>query len=496
MIGGPPFRPGEEEFGRLRQGGNLIPVCREIAADLLTPVSASMRLAVGARQHFLLESVEGGESLARYSFLGRDPFCVLKGWGRRSVLEEGGRSRSLAEDPLEALRMLSRRYRPVPIPDLPRFAGGGVGYISYDLARLRERIPFTVVDDLQVPDLVFGFYDLLLAFDHPRQRIQIISLVRTEDGKGSWKARYREACRRILAIERRLAEAPPRHRLSRPRVAPRLRPTRPDREFLHAVEQARRAIRAGEIFQVVLSRRFEHPAPASPFSVYRTLRRLNPSPYLFYLAFPEVTLAGASPEMLVRVEGSRIQTRPIAGTRPRGSGEEEDRILEASLRADAKERSEHLMLVDLGRNDLGRVCRFGSVTVKQFMEVERYSHVMHLVSSLEGALRPGVHPAEALMACFPAGTVTGAPKLRAMEIIDRLEGLKRGPYAGVVGYVDFSGNLDTCITLRTAVMKGRTAYLQAGAGIVADSTPARENRECLSKAQVLFTAVREAGRMV
>ena len=489
------FNFTEEEYRRLRQRGNLVPLCREIPADLLSPVAASLCLGRGARQHFLLESVEGGEAVARYSFLGRDPFCVLRAWQARTVLEERGRRRSLQEDPLLALQSITAHYHPVRVPDLPPFCGGGVGYLAYDLARLRENLPFTVHDDLGFPDLLFGFYDTLLAFDHPRQRIQIITLIRTEEGNGTPRTQYREACRRILAVERRLAAWPrPRARSHTFRRTPAPTPTLSDGEYGRAVQRARAAIRAGEIFQVVLSQRFEQTSPAVPFGVYRALRRMNPSPYLFYLASPEVTLAGASPEMLVRIQGDRVQTRPIAGTRPRGPSEGEDLRLEDELKADPKERAEHLMLVDLGRNDLGRVCEVGSVSVRRFMEVERYSHVMHLVSRLEGRLRRGVHPLEALMACFPAGTVTGAPKVRAMEIIDELETVKRGPYAGIVGYLDFSGNLDSCITIRTAVIGEKKTFLQAGAGIVADSTPVREDRECLNKAQVLFDALREAGR--
>jgi len=493
----PAFNITLREFNGLRQRGNLIPLCREIPADLLTPVGASLRLGGESGHRFLLESVEGGETLARYSFVGSDPFCVLRGWQERSFLEEGGKTRRMEEDPLSALRSIAARYLFTPLPDLPRFAGGGVGYVSYDLARLQERFPCTVRDDLKLPDLIFGFYDTFLAFDHLRQRIQIIGLIRTEEGRGTPQGRYREACRRLLEIERRLVASPKTPRApSRPRRRlGRAVPTSSDGEFVQAVSRARAAIRAGEVFQVVLSRRFEHRSPPAPFAVYRALRRMNPSPYLFYLAFPDLVLAGASPEMLIRVEGNRVQTRPIAGTRRRGASESEDLALAEELKEDPKERSEHLMLVDLGRNDLGRVCQFKTIAVRRFMEVERYSHVMHLVSRLEGTLRPGLHPLEALMACFPAGTVTGAPKVRAMEIIDELETVKRGPYAGVVGYLDFSGNLDTCITIRTAVIKGRTAYLQAGAGIVADSKPSRENRECLSKAQVLFAALREAGRM-
>jgi anthranilate synthase component 1 len=492
----PAFNLTQDEFLRRRQQGNLIPLCREVAADVLTPVLGALALASGSRHHFLLESVEGDESLARYTFLGRNPFCVLQASGGRTILREGGASRVVDEDPLNALEALTRRYTPVLLPDLPRFCGGAVGYLSYDLVRLREKIPRKAHDDLGLPELLFGLYDTVVAFDHLKQRMQILAMVRTEEIKGSGRTQYREACRKILAIEDTLSRARTPLRRSPARISRRrIAATRPDGEFRKAVAAARRAIASGEIFQVVLSRRFEKKLSASPFAVYRALRRLNPSPYLFCLAFPDLTLAGASPEMLVRVEGRRVETRPIAGTRPRGATEEKDRILEASLKEDPKERSEHLMLVDLGRNDLGRVCGYRSVKVTKFMEVERYSHVMHLVSRVEGELREGVQPVEALMACFPAGTVTGAPKVRAMEIIDDLEKVKRGPYAGAVGYLDFFGNLDTCITIRTALMTRQRAYLQAGAGVVADSIPERENQECLAKARVLFAALEEAERM-
>jgi anthranilate synthase component I len=492
----PAFNLTEEEFLRARQRGNLVPVCREVGADLFTPVLAALNLCRASRHHFLLESVEGEESLARYTFLGKDPFCVLRALGNRASLEERGKSRVLEEDPVTALERVAARYHPVTLPDLPRFAGGAVGYLAYDLVRLRERIPLAVKDDLHLPDLMFGFYDSLLAFDHLRQRVQILALVRTEEQPGTPRQQYREACRRILELEGAMARRnPPRRARGGKYRGMRASPTRPAAEFRRAVAAAQRAIAAGEIFQVVLSRRFERLSSASPFAVYRALRRLNPSPYLFCLTFPEMTLAGASPEMLARVEGRRIQTRPIAGTRRRGATEQEDRDLEESLKADPKERSEHLMLVDLGRNDLGRVCRYQTVRVANFMEVERYSHVMHLVSRVEGELRSEVRPLQALMACFPAGTVSGAPKVRAMQLIDRLERVKRGPYAGAVGYLDFFGNLDTCITIRTALLKGKTAYLQAGAGVVADSTPEREDQECLAKARILVAALDEAERM-
>ena len=486
----PAFNLSEEDFLRCRQRGNLIPLWREVGADLLTPVLAALALFRGTRSHFLLESVEGGEAVARYTFLGSDPYRILRARGREVSLEQEGRRLMLDEDPLAVLQRLAASYRPVTLPDLPRFCGGGVGYLAYDLVRLRERIPFRVEDDLQLPDLLFGFYDLVVAFDHLRRRLQILNLVRTDELKGTPRQQYRDACRRILRCEDALSSAPATPRARRtggPRA--RVRPTRSAEDYRRSVRQARKAILAGEIFQVVLSRRFERVCRAPAFSVYRALRRVNPSPYHFCLAFPELTLAGASPEMLARVEGRKVQTRPIAGTRPRGATDGEDRDLEASLRSDPKERAEHLMLVDLGRNDLGRVCRYRSVKTASFMEVERYSHVMHLVSRVEGELRDEVKPLDALLACFPAGTVTGAPKVRAMEIIDELETVKRGPYAGCVGYLDFYGNLDTCITIRTAILKEKVAFIQAGAGVLADSTPAREDGECLNKARVLFEAL-------
>jgi len=480
------FNIDPADLPALARQGNIIPLCREIPADLLTPVLAYLRIAPGARHPFLLESVEGGETVARYSFLGRDPSSVV-----RSRVESG----AAEGGPLETLRQAVRPHHAVRLPDLPRFAGGAVGYLSYDVARLVERLPQRVPDDLGVPDVLFGIYDTVLAFDHPRQRIQIVSNIRTGDGPAAGPrglaARYREARRRIEALERMLL---------RPVRAPRARRGRRGRwsasisepRYKETVRRAQEYIRAGDVFQVVLSQRFERRAAAPPFSIYRALRRINPSPYMYFLDFGEVTLAGASPEMLVRVEGDRIRTRPIAGTRPRGRDEAEDARLEEELRADPKERAEHVMLVDLGRNDLGRVSRAGSVAVGRFMTVERYSHVMHLVSEVGGRLRPDRDAFDGLLACFPAGTVSGAPKVRAMEIIEELETTRRGPYAGAVGYVDFSGTLDSCITIRTMVMADGVAHVQAGAGIVADSVPEREHRECVSKARALIDAIEGA----
>jgi len=476
------------DLSGLARRGNIIPLCREIGADLLTPVAAFQRIARGARQSFLLESVEGGEAIARYSFLGRDPVELV-----RAIIGGDGATGGGA---LQDLRRIMAGSRPVRLGDLPRFTGGAVGYLSYDVVRLLESLPRAAKDDLQLPDVLFGIYDTVLAFDHLKQRIQILSNVRTEDeGRpvppGALQERYRAARRRIDAMERLLlrpVQAPARRRPGRGRWKANISEAR----YKANVKRAQDYIRAGDIFQVVLSQRFERTASAAPFAIYRALRRINPSPYMYYLDFGEVALAGASPEMLVRVEGDRIRTRPIAGTRPRGRDEDEDQALERELRDDPKERSEHVMLVDLGRNDLGRVSLPGTVEVGRFMGVERYSHVMHLVSEVTGRLRPDRDAFDGLLACFPAGTVSGAPKVRAMEIIDELETTRRGPYAGAVGYVDYSGNLDSCITIRTTVMTRGVAHVQAGAGIVADSVPQREYRECVSKAGALIDAIERA----
>ena len=484
--------PGD--LAGLSREGNMIPLCREMAADMLTPVAAYLRMARGARHPFLLESVEGGESVARYSFLGRDPVEVV----RATVPERAdGPDQS---GPLDALRRATGRYRAVKLPDLPRFAGGAVGYLSYDVIRMMESLPQSTRDDLGAPDVHFGIYDTVLAFDHLKQRIQIVSNIRT-DGEGGRPPTSRLLARRYRAARERIEQM--ERLLHRPVPAVRRRHQRSGRwtcnvsepRYKETVRRAKRYIRAGDIYQVVLSQRFDRRTRAHPFSIYRALRRINPSPYMYYLEFEEIGIAGASPEMLVRVEGDRIRTRPIAGTRPRGRDEEDDRRLEEELRADPKERSEHVMLVDLGRNDLGRVSRPGTVEVTRFMDVERYSHVMHLVSDVAGRLRPDRDAFDGLLACFPAGTVSGAPKVRAMEIIDELELTRRGPYAGAVGYMDFSGNLDSCITIRTVVTRKGMAHAQAGAGIVADSVPEREYRECVSKAGALIDAIEQAETM-
>ena len=482
------FNVDPADLSDLARRGNIIPLCREIGADLLTPVAAFLRIARGARQPFLLESVEGGEAIARYSFLGRDPAEVV-----RATI--GGEDAS-GGDPLRTLRRAMAGSRPIRLGDLPRFTGGAVGYLSYDVVRLLERLPRSAEDDLRVPDVLFGIYDTVLAFDHLKQRIQIVSNLRTEDGGRpvppvALRRRYNAACRRIEAMERLLLRPAPPAARRRARHG-RWKANITEARYKDNVRRAKNYIRAGDIFQVVLSQRFERSATAAPFSIYRALRRINPSPYMYYLDFGVVALAGASPEMLVRVEGDRIRTRPIAGTRPRGRDEDEDRDLERELRDDPKERAEHVMLVDLGRNDLGRVSRPGTVEVSHLMGVERYSHVMHLVSEVTGRLRADRDAFDGLLACFPAGTVSGAPKVRAMEIIEELETTRRGPYAGAVGYVDYSGSLDSCITIRTTVMARGVAHVQAGAGIVADSVPQQEYRECVSKARALIDAIERA----
>jgi anthranilate synthase component 1 len=469
------FGPGE--LPRLLRAGRAVPLCREIGADLMTPVGAALRLRRGASGAFLLESVEGGESVARYSFLGRNPV----GWVRASSSRDG-------TPPLAQLRRALRPFRPLRLPDLPPFLGGAVGFAAYDLVRGLEPLEEGAPDDLGLPDLVCGLYDTLVAFDHPRQRLQIVTLIPAgADVRPAWRA----AAARIAAVERDLRRPLPKPKVKR---APRgtWTPTTRPRNFTAAVRRAQAHIEAGDIFQVVLSQRFDRRALAPPLAIYRALRRINPSPYMFHLDLDGVVLTGASPEMLVRVEEGRVRTRPIAGTRRRGRDEEEDRRLERALRADPKERAEHVMLVDLGRNDLGRVCRAGSVELTRFMEIERYSHVMHLVSEVCGRLRPGHDGIDAFASCFPAGTVSGAPKVRAMQIIDDLEPLRRGAYAGAVFWADGGGRLDSCLTIRTVLERGGTVHVQAGAGIVADSRPAREHRECLAKAGALMEAVEAA----
>ncbi len=484
--------PDFSEFRRLARRGNVLPVCEVLRADLLTPVGAFLRLErAGGSYAFLLESVEGGERIGRYSFLGCNPPEVIR-YGPRGVrLERHGRVEHSGAELFDLLRRRLAGFRPVRLPGLPPFAGGAIGYLAYDAVRLAEKIPATHADDIGLDDAVFLLFDGLVAFDHVRQAVWVIRQVFT-DGPGSLRAKYNAAVRSIRAtraqLERPLEPGRPHARGGRLRVRSNFSRAR----FLAAVRRAKGYIRAGDIFQVVLSQRFSARTAADPLEIYRALRVINPSPYLYFLRLGDLAVAGSSPEMLVKVEGRDALYRPIAGTRPRGRDEREDLRLERELRTDPKERAEHIMLVDLGRNDLGRVSEYGSVRVDDLMFVERYSHVMHLVSSLRGRLRPEVDCFDVLMACFPAGTLTGAPKVRAMEIIEELEPSRRGIYGGAVLYLDYSGNMDSCIAIRTLVQKGTTAYIQAGGGIVADSVPQREYEETVNKARALLTALEEA----
>ena len=474
----------------------------ELPADLDTPLSAFLRLRPGPYA-FLLESVEGGEKWARYSFLGGDPFMVLHAKDDRLSLRnaEGKTERLPPGDPLGALRGLLKRFHPVAVPGLPRFQGGAVGYLAYDVVRHIERLPRTTRDDLGLPDAVFLLTDNLLVFDNLRHRLLVIANCPVDKtDPASLDRAYDTAA---VKIGMTLAKLGRPARVPAPLTLPAVDPlvaldeegftsTMDESAFTQAVRRAKEYIAAGDAYQIVVSRRLDCRLESDPFTVYRALRTINPSPYLFYLRLGKISIVGSSPEVLVRAAEGRVEERPIAGTRPRGRSEEEDARIEAELRNDPKERAEHVMLVDLGRNDVGRVSELGSVTVTEFMTIERYSHVMHLVSNVVGRLKPGADALDVLAACFPAGTVTGAPKIRAMEIIDELEPTQRGPYAGAVGYVSYSGNLDSCITIRTIVCQGRRASVQVGAGIVADSDPKAEWLETCSKARGLVLALRIA----
>jgi len=480
-------------FRKLARQGNLIPVCEVLPADLLTPVSAYLRLASDSPSNaFLLESVEGGERLARYSFLGRDPFEVIRSGPRGTTLESRGHVQETTVQLFALLRERLARFRPVRLPELPPLCGGAIGYLAYDAVRLVEKLPATHPDDIGLDDAVFMLFDGLVAFDHVRQAVWVIRNVFTE-GSGSLREKYDAAVRAIRATRLRLEKPLPPERRTKRAGKPRVRSNSPRARFLDAVRRAKTYIRAGDAFQIVLSQRFAARTSADPLSIYRKLRVLNPSPYMYFLRDGALSVVGSSPEMLVKVQGREAFYRPIAGTRPRGRDEAEDRRLAQEMIDDPKERAEHIMLVDLGRNDLGRVSEYGSVRVENLMTVERYSHVMHLVSTLRGQLRSGVDCFDVLMSCFPAGTLTGAPKVRAMEIIEELEPTRRGIYGGAVLYLDYSGNMDSCIAIRTLVSKAGMAYIQAGAGIVADSVPAREYDETVNKARALLTALEQVG---
>jgi anthranilate synthase component 1 len=475
-----------EEFRELAQRGTFVPVCKEIVADMLTPVSAFLKIAEHSDYAFLLESVEGGEQIARYSFLGKDPFLILRARCGRTIVERAGQIEETDQPFIAALRELMASFHSPFVPGLPRFTGGAVGYLSYDAAAWFEPVTLQPAADAD-DEAGFMLFDTVLAFDHVRHRILVIANARIT-GDEDLESLYQFACAKIAFVERELERT-----LSRPpRAEPRPLDVRSnlDRDrFEQMVRTAKQYIAAGDIYQVVLSQRFEAPVCVDPFTVYRALRHVNPSPYMYFLRLGGRSIVGASPEMLVRVEGRRVETHPIAGTRPRGRTEEEDLRLAEELKRNEKERAEHVMLVDLGRNDLGRVSAYGTVRVPTYMALERYSHVMHLVSVVEGRLDDRHDRLDALVACFPAGTVSGAPKVRAMEIIAELEPDRRGVYAGAVGYLDFAGNLDCCITIRTVVIENGRAYVQAGAGIVADSNPAAEYEETCDKARAVIRAL-------
>jgi anthranilate synthase component I len=478
------YYPSLDDVKTAAGRGTVMPIYREVLADLETPVSAYLKIARG-RYSFLLESVEGGERLARYSFIGTEPYRVFRAG---SSLNGGG-------DPLRAVEEELRRFDVVPVDGLPRFAGGAVGFLGYEAVRHYEpRVPVHGVDALGLPEAEFMFADTLLVFDHLKHIIKVVSYVRLD---GDIESAYRQAMWKIDELVDRLSRplaAVPENGAAVTGAAARIESNIPREDYLMAVERAKEYIVAGDAIQVVLSQRLRRRTSAHPFNIYRGLRHVNPSPYMFYLDFGDYQLAGASPELLVRVEDGLIDYHPIAGTRPRGRTDEEDAAHEADLRASEKECAEHIMLVDLGRNDVGRVSAPGTVRVTDLMSVERYSHVMHLVSHITGRLREDCTPFDALRACFPAGTVSGAPKIRAMEIIGELEPEQRGAYAGCVGYFGFEGNLDTCITIRTLVIKDGTAFIQAGGGVVFDSDPAEEFQETINKAQASLRAIDSAER--
>ncbi len=479
-----------DEFVELAKRGTFVPVCKELMADLLTPVSAFLKIAEHSDYAFLLESVEGGEHVGRYSFLGKDPFLVLRARGDSTAIERAGVVTESTDALVPTLRKLMADFRSPYVRELPRFTGGAVGFLGYDAASWFEPVPLSEGTDGPAgatDQAGFMLFDTVLAFDHVQHRLLIIANARIT-GDEDLASLYQFACAKIEFLEKELQRT-----LSTPPPAPgaplEVTSNLTREQFEAIVRTAKEHIAAGDIYQVVLSQRFEASITADPFTLYRALRHVNPSPYMYFMRMGELSVVGSSPEMLVRVEGSRAETHPIAGTRPRGRTNDEDLRLAEELKRNEKERAEHVMLVDLGRNDLGRVCEYGSVRVPQFMGLERYSHVMHLTSVVEGKLADDADRLDALVSCFPAGTVSGAPKVRAMEIIAALEPSRRGLYAGAVGYLDFAGNLDFCIAIRTIVVLHGRAYLQAGAGIVADSNPSAEYEETKDKARALVRAL-------
>ncbi len=513
-----PVQPSRKEFLALARQHTLVPVCRILAADLETPVSAFLRAAWPESECFLLESVEGGEQVGRYTFIGLAPFKRIVARGRKITVTEGRKVTQFDGDIFAVLREALGGHRPARLPGLPPFTAGAVGYFAYDAVRQIEELPELAKDELKIPDACLMFFDEVLAFDHVRKEIWLVVTADVTQGKAAES--YTRAIKRLDKLEKRLSQPLPRFPVTskakpekKKHLNVKLRTAKKD--YLAAVARTKEYIAAGDIFQAVLSQRFDVEPGIDSFQVYRALRTVNPSPYMFFLRFAPVgplgakngkktrsskttktsaplELAGSSPELLVRVHKGKVEYRPIAGTRPRGANEKEDQALADEMIHDEKERAEHVMLVDLGRNDVGRVSEFGSVKVDRLMFVERYSHVMHIVSSIEGRLKPELTAVDALRACFPAGTLSGAPKVRAMEIIEELEPARRGTYGGAVLYADFSGNLDSCIAIRSMLAVGGKGYVQAGAGIVADSVPELEHRESINKAKAVIRAIERA----
>jgi len=494
------YYPNKKEFKKLSKKGNLIPVYKEISADIDTPVSCFMKIDDGGYS-YLLESVEGGEKIARYSFLGSNPSLVFKSKGKHieiSAKLTTNDKRLITKqfvtkrDPIFEIKRLMDNRKFVPVKGLPRFCGGLVGYLGYDIVRFFEDIPDKNPDDLKIPDSTFMLTDTILIFDHVDHKIKVVSNAHIHKGDNA-ESVYADAVKKIDRLIGKLMTSGPQPKTRSPKPKQTklsITSNVTKKQFETMVMKAKKYIRQGDIIQTVLSQRFEIDLKGiKPFNIYRALRSVNPSPYMFYLNFRDMKLVGSSPEIMVRCEDSLVEVRPIAGTRPRGKTPAEDKRLEKELLADPKEKAEHIMLVDLGRNDIGRVCNFNTVKTDELMVVERYSHVMHIVSNVVGMLKKDRDIFDVIRATFPAGTLSGAPKVRAMEIIDELENVRRGAYAGCIGYFSFSGNLDTCITIRTLLIKGRKAYMQAGAGIVADSIPRKEYRETQNKARALIKSI-------
>ncbi len=484
-------QPNFESFQELAAGADFVPVYRRLLSDALTPVSGLGKLDDGGMV-CLFESVIGGEKVGRYSFIACQPFLVLEAFGRAVRITENGKTTTFeVENPLEELRQRVDAMRVADHSDLPPFVGGAIGYAGYDTVRYVERLPNAPVDDRGLADLSFGFFDHMIVFDNVQKTVLVLVLADVREGAN--RVAYDRASRRVDKLVAKLsepsAEIVPVDVEVKVAERTKYRANFTQPEYERAVEKCVDYIRAGDIFQVVLSQRFELTLDVDPLEVYRRLRVVNPSPFMFFVRTLGCTLVGSSPEIMVRVVDGKVTVRPLAGTRPRGRDDAEDNRLAAELLNDPKERAEHVMLVDLGRNDVGRVAEYGSVETSDVMVIERYSHVMHITSNVNGQLRDGCDAFDALAACLPAGTVSGAPKVRAMQIIDELEPQRRGPYAGAVGYIDFAGNMDTCIALRTLVVKDNKAWVQAGAGIVADSVPATEYQETLNKAQGLLRAI-------